>query len=117
MSDYDCVSTMLPRSSRNGQTEVTLFSVPVTPGSYSVIQRNKLRNTSGLTALGTLSASPICKEQMWIFNVPCHAMIYCGLNLKNQPKLVLKVCGRVYCQFGTTETQSVSSIIDSSTLL
>ena len=52
-SDYDCILAMLLGSTRNGRLEVTRFSVPTTSGTVSVIRRDALCNTSGLSVPGT----------------------------------------------------------------
>ena len=70
---------MLLGSSRNGRLEVTRFSVPTTSGTVSVIRRNAKRNTSGLTAPGSLNTYPMCEEQRWIFNVCPMLLWYTGL--------------------------------------
>ena len=70
ISDYDCYLVMLLGLSRNGRLEATIFSIPTTSVTVSVIQRDANRNTSGLTAPGSLNTSQMCEEQRWIFNVP-----------------------------------------------
>ena len=60
---------MLLGTSRNGRLEVSQYSVSTTSGAVSVIRRDAKRNTSGLTAAGSLNTCPICEGQRWIFNV------------------------------------------------
>ena len=54
-SDYDCILAMLLGLSRDDRLEVTQFSVPITSTTVSVIRRDAKRNTSGLTARGSLN--------------------------------------------------------------
>ena len=68
-SDYDCILAMLPGSKKNGRLEVTPFSVSTTSGTVSVIRRNALCNTPGLTAPDSLNTCPMCNGQRWIFNM------------------------------------------------
>ena len=70
-NDYDCILAMLLGSSKNGRLEVTRFSVLTTFGTVSVIRRDAKRNTSGLTAPGSLNTCPMCEGQ----RSPRH---YCG---------------------------------------
>ena len=70
ISDYDCIFAMLLRSSMSGSLEVSTFSVTTTSGTVSVIQRDARRNTSVLTAPGSLHTCSMCEERRWIINVP-----------------------------------------------
>ena len=71
-------NTEMLGSSRNGILEVTPFSAPFTSGTVSVIRRDALCNTSGLTAPGRLNTCPMCEGQRWIFNVSMILLWYTG---------------------------------------
>ena len=92
---------MLIGSSRNGGLEVTQFSKPTTSGTVSVIRRDAKRNTSGLTAPGSLNTCPMCEGQRWIFNVPTILLWYTGppslgLDPKDPAILGLEACWRLF---------------------
>ena len=117
-SDYDCILAMLLGLSRDDRLEVTQFSVPITSTTVSVIRRDAKRNTSGLTAPGSLNTGPMCEGQRWIFNVPTMLLWYTGLpSLGLDPKdpaiLGLKACLKLFCQFDTAGTRSANPTIDS----
>ena len=54
-NDYDCILVMLLGSRRNGRLEVNPFSLPTTSRTVSVIRKDAKRNTSELTAPGSLN--------------------------------------------------------------
>ena len=54
---------MLLGLSKDGRLELTSFSVPTTFGTVSVIQRDAKRNTSVLTAPGSLTTCSMGEEQ------------------------------------------------------
>ena len=75
------------RSIMNGRLAITQFSVITAPGTVSVIRRDALFDTSGLTAPGSLNTCPMCTRQRWIFNVPTILLWYTvHLNLGLDPK-------------------------------
>ena len=55
---YDSILAMLLELSKNGRLEVAQFSVPASCETVSVIQRDALRNTFTLTALGSFNTLP-----------------------------------------------------------
>ena len=96
---------------------MTQFSVPTTSGTVSVIRRDAKRNTSGLTAPGSLNTCPMCEGQRWIFNVPTMLLWYTrppslGLDPKDPAILGLKA----FCQFDAAGTRSANHTIDSPSL-
>ena len=85
-SDYDCILAMPLRPCKSGRM-VTQFSVPTNSVTVSVIQRDALRNTSWLTATGSLNTWTMCEGQSLIFNVPTIWLWYAGpLSLGLDPK-------------------------------
>ena len=106
-SDYDCILVMLIGSSRNGRLEVTPFSVSTTSRTVSVIRRDALCNTSGLTAPGSLNTCPMCKCQRWIFTILLwHTQLSIRKKLGN---LRVKSLLNAFCQF---ENRSANSMND-----
>ena len=101
-SDCDCILAMLLGSSRNGRLEIRGFSVPTTSGTISVIRRNALCNTSGLTATGSLNTCPMREEQRWIFYVHTILLWYTqppslGLDPKDPAIFLgLEACWRLF---------------------
>ena len=100
--DYDLILAKLLVWSRNGRIDVIRFSVPTTSGTVSVIQRDAKRNTSGLTAPGSLTTCPMCEGQRWLFNVLTILLLWyteppsLGHDLKDPAILGLKACWRLF---------------------
>ena len=98
---YDCILAMLLGSSRNGILEVTQFSIPTTSGTASVIRRNLKRNTSGLTAPGSLTLAPCVKGRGGFLTCPTVIQWYpgppsLGLDPKDPAILRLEACWRLF---------------------
>ena len=108
-------------SSRNGRLEVTQFSVPTTSGTVSVIRRDAKRNTSGLTAPGSLNTCPMCEGQRRIFNVPTILLWYTGppslcLDPKDPEILGLQACWRLFVNLAQLGLDLPNRMIDSPSL-
>ena len=107
-SDYDCILAMLLGLRKNDRLEVNWFSVPTISGTVSVIRRDALRNTSGLTAPDSINTCPLCEGQRWIFNVPTILVWYTWgppslrLDPKNSAILGLKACWRLFVSWDST---------------
>ena len=96
-SDYERILARMLGSSKNGRLEATPFSVPTISETISVIRKDAKRNTSGLTAPGSLNTCPMCEGQRWIFKVPTILLWYrrppsLGLNPNDLEFLKLKAC-------------------------
>ena len=105
---------MLLGSSRNGRLEVTQFSVPTTSGTASVIWRNALCNTSGLTAPGSLNTCPnVRRTEVDLYNI-----IVAHTTSQSEKLGIFRVKSLLsaFCQFEPAETGSANSMIDSPSL-
>ena len=102
---------MIFGSSRNGRLEVTQFSVPTISGTVSVIRRDALCKTSGLTSSG-----PMCKGHGWIFGDIIVGPSSIGLYTKDPASFMVKSLLKAFCYFDTDETLSANRLIDNPSL-
>ena len=90
---------------------VTQFSVPTTSGTVSVIQRDAMRNTSELTAPGSLNTCPMCEGQRWIFNVSKFRS-----QSERPSNFRVKSLLKAFCRFDRAGTRFANNTIDSPSL-
>ena len=97
-------------SSRNGRLEVSPFSASSTSGTVSLIRRDALSNTSGLTAPGSLNTCPMYEGQR------CTMLLWYSVSVRKTQQFRVESVLKTFCQFGTGGTRSANSAIDSSSL-
>ena len=74
----DSIFVMLLGTRRNGRLKVTLFSVPTTSVTVSVIMRDALYNKSDLTAPDSLNIYQMCEGARRVFKVPTNIIVVHG---------------------------------------